>query len=446
MSMTRVAGAALAVALLVPASALAGSQKYPGPGDPGKVQPRKGGKAVTFIVCPKRKRGCNYTKIQKAIDKARGGDTVKVRPGVYRENLKITGKNKSELRLIGDPKKPDRVKLDGKTLKGVRAQNGLLINGADDVTVSGFHAQNYKANGFFVTNVTGYKLTKLKAHLTGRYGIYAFNAKGGLMADSEAWYQNDSGFYIGQTPPQSKPKRSIVRNVEAYGNVIGFSGTNMKYVTITKSRWYNNGIGIVPNALDSEKYAPPEDNAIVDNDIFWNNFNYFAGAPFPVVAGATGDVAYPVGTGILLFGGQKHTIERNRIYGNYLMGVGAIKQILLEKSLKERPDAADLKDNVVRNNDFDLGGKDLNGRDMFYDGSGSGNCFAGNTGATTNVPADNSTFAACPFTGANTFNGSAQLEAINWTVADPTHEAFWIRNPHAPKPGYTPLERYTEEK
>ena len=97
------------------------------------------------------------------------------------------------------------------------------------------------------------------------------------MENSEASYNNDSGFYIGQTPKQTTPERSIVRNVKSFGNVLGFSGTNMRYVTITKSQWFNNGTGIVPNALDTEKYAPPEDNVITDNDIFWNNFNYYAG-------------------------------------------------------------------------------------------------------------------------------------------------------------------------
>ena len=57
-------------------------------------------------------------------------------------------------------------------------------------------------------------------------------------------------------------------------------------------------------------------------------------------------------------------------------------------------------------------------------------------------PADGSTFAPCPFTGANAFNAAAQNEAINWSVGDPTHEAFWIRHPHAAKAGLTPLEHY----
>jgi hypothetical protein len=57
------------------------------------------------------------------------------------------------------------------------------------------------------------------------------------------------------------------------------------------------------------------------------------------------------------------------------------------------------------------------------------------------VPADGSTFAACPFTGVNAFNAAAQGEAFSW-AGDTTHEKFWIKHPHAPKKGYTPLEHY----
>ena len=39
----------------------------------------------------------------------------------------------------------------------------MQINGADDVTVNGFKAQHYSANGFFVVNVDGYTSTNLIA-------------------------------------------------------------------------------------------------------------------------------------------------------------------------------------------------------------------------------------------------------------------------------------------
>ena len=232
--------------------------------------------------------------------------------------------------------------LDGRNKK----QNGFFVNEADQVTIDGFTARDYKANGFFVTNAVGYKLTNLVADHTGVYGVYAFNSKGGEMSRSKARYNSDAGFYIGQTPQQSNPIRSVVRGVESWGNPIGFSATNMRYVTITKSKFFNNGIGVVPNALESEKFPPAEQNVITDNDIFWNNFNFHAGAPFkPKKSGVVPLV--PIGTGVLLLGGRGNLIEGNRIFGNYLVGAAAVEGILLDKTLEARALAANrVNDNV----------------------------------------------------------------------------------------------------
>ena len=151
----------------------------------------------------------------------------------------MRGASKSYIKLVGNPGAPEKVVLKG----GGGRQNGVLVDGADEVTVRGFKARDYAANGFFFTNVVGYTARDLIAARTGVYGVYAFNSKGGTMRDSEAYYNSDAGFYIGQTPAQVKPVRSIVTNIDSWGNPIGWSGTNMRYVTITGSRFYNNGIG-----------------------------------------------------------------------------------------------------------------------------------------------------------------------------------------------------------
>ena len=65
----------------------------------------------------------------------------------------------------------------------------------------------------------------------------------------------------------------------------------MRYVTITNSRFYNNAAGLIPNALDSEKFPPAEDNIIRDNEIFWNNFNFHKGAPFKIATEGTSALA-----------------------------------------------------------------------------------------------------------------------------------------------------------
>ena len=151
---------------------------------------------------------------------------------------------------MGDTKKPANVVINSKGLKGAAAQNGVQVNNADDVTVSGLKTINYKGNGVFFVNVDGYTASNLIAAGPGVYGIYAFNSKGGTMKNSVAYDNNDAGLYIGQTPKQAKPKRSIVTNIQAYRNVLGFSGTNMRYVTIKNSKWFNNGSGIVPELAE----------------------------------------------------------------------------------------------------------------------------------------------------------------------------------------------------
>jgi hypothetical protein len=301
--------------------------------------------------------------------------------------------------------------------------------------VRGFKARRYAANGFFFTNAVGYTARNLIAEQTGVYGIYAFNSEGGTMRDSEAYYNNDAGFYIGQTPAQVKPIRTIVRNIDSWGNPLGWSGTNMRYVTITKSRFYNNATGLIPNALDSEKFPPAEDNVIRDNDIFWNNFNFHAGAPFKINEGGLAAIA-PVGTAIVLVGGRRNLVEGNRIYGNYAAGVALIEGFLL--AAPENQDARALVGNEVRDNDFGLGGTDVNGIELVYDGNGSDNCFGGNAGVQQTIPADGSTLAACPFSGANAFSQATQNYML--TLVGESAIGAWDKHPHPAKPGFQPLE------
>ncbi len=420
----------LAAVALSAASAVAGAQTYPEPREPGKVAPKPRGPFATHTVCRQRNR-CDFRTIQAAVDAAKAGDRIAVRRGVYREAVTIGGRKKRYLRLVGDPRRPGRVRLEG----GGKRQNAFFVNGADQVTINGFSARRYRANGFFVVNAVGYRLTNLVARRTGVYGIYAFNSKGGEMSRSEASEVSDAGFYIGQTPQQSNPIRSMVRDVESHTNPIGFSATNMRYVTITRSRFYNNGMGIVPNALESEKFPPAEDNIITGNDVFWNNFNFHRGAPFkPKQTGVVPLV--PIGTGILLLGGRTNRIEGNRVFGNYLAGVAAVEGILLDKTTEARALIA----NEVTGNAFGAGGEDRNGRDLAYDGNGTRNCWGPNDGVQTTLPAEPAAFPGCPFGGANAFSSATQAELLGYAGANALKG--WIRYPHKPRAGVEPLEVY----
>jgi hypothetical protein len=435
-SMTAVA--ATAVAALAASVPVAGAVDYPPPSNPAGAKTAKPkGPGKTLKVC-KGAKSC-FPTIQSAVNKAKAGDTIKVANGTYKEGVVVSGASKRYIKLVGNPKDPSKVVLEATGSKN--KSNGLWIKDAVHVTVDGFTAQHYKANGFFALRADNYTFNHLKSFRVGVYGVYAFHSVGGLMENSEAAWNSDSGFYIGETPPQAKPVRSIVKNITSYGNVLGWSGTNMRYVTISQSKFYNNGTGIVPNTLSTEKYPPEEDNIITDNDIFWNNFNYYVGAPFKVGKAATDSTAYPVGVGVLLFGGRHNRIDNNRIYGNWLSGAGMIQQIIL---LAKRPDISNLVGNQITNNQFGSNGGDLNGRDLAYDGTGTDNCISGNTGVQATVgAADQSGYPACPFAGANTYSQQGQTDMVNWAV-DPDHEKFLVQHPHAAKAGFQPLFHYSD--
>ncbi len=131
--------------------------------------------------------------------------------------------------------------LEGKNAKdpdGQPANNGIEGDGVDGLRVLNLWARNYLANGVFIhgDSVTtkackGYLMKNLRVSFNRAYGLFAFNCIGGRMTQSVGYGHGDSAFYVGETPPQKKPKWTKLDHLEAYENVLGYSGTNSKYVT-----------------------------------------------------------------------------------------------------------------------------------------------------------------------------------------------------------------------
>jgi parallel beta-helix repeat protein len=99
----------------------------------GQIGLAQGGKTIT--VCA---TGCDFSKIQAAIDAAPTGATIAVQTGSYKENLTIRNKDGLTLKGAG----PDQVTLDG---NGPNQQNitpGILILSSRNVTVTGFKITN----------------------------------------------------------------------------------------------------------------------------------------------------------------------------------------------------------------------------------------------------------------------------------------------------------------
>jgi hypothetical protein len=391
--------------------------------------------AQFFDVC---KNGCKYRTVQAGANAAgawqkatRRDATVRVQPGTYVEGVLLHGKDDrfdfNDLTIMGvkTNKKPNpnarAVILDGEgattLVQGtpgwmpgdeprIPANNAIEGRSLDGLVMKNMWAKNYQNNTFFVwaSNVeadgercSDFVMDNLVSSDTRSYGLFSRNCYGGKFLNSEGWNHGDSTLYIGETPCdtyawnnrgnnaqpcQRNPEWTLVKNVKSHQNSLGYSGTNSKYVRITESAFYNNGIGLVPNTLDSEKFEPSGWSIIENNDIFWNNYNYYStGSTVNTVIGN----GNPIGIGIELYGTDGIVVRENNIFGNEQWG--AANHAGPEAFGVNRGDDAKNLNNQFIDNNMGRNGLDPNGNaDFFSDFSGGGNCWSGNTPGSVFAP------------------------------------------------------------
>jgi parallel beta-helix repeat protein len=410
------------------------------------------------VVC---KHGCDYRTIQDAVDNTGKNATISVKPGKYVEGVIVKGHKHDGLTIKGTKKNPKKVILDGKNAhddEGNLAQNAIEAINVDGMRALNLWVRNYAANGIFFRGTQkgecrDYLMKNLRASFNRAYGLFAFDCIGGRMTKSVGYGHGDSAFYVGATPFQKNPKTTSLDHLQAYENVLGYSGTNSKYVDIHHNDFFNNGIGVVPNTLDSEPYEPSGQSTIRDNNIFWNNFNYFApGSPVQTVSSGLGTIEglgtiqFPTGVGIFVLGSDGWTIENNQIFGNFKWGVA------LSSDPFNEGDQAISRNNQIVNNAMGRGGTDTNAFDFFVDGSGSGDCFAGNQSSTFAIygsATQQSLYPTCPSpgppaSGTGTSAGEpGQFAALaGYVLTNPPEkqECSWTKHPHPPFEDFQPLE------
>jgi hypothetical protein len=324
--------------------------------------------------------------IQGAVDLARSGDLILVAPGTYHEevvvekveNITIRGLDRNRTVLDGEHRRDNGVKV---------FRNGVAL---ENLTI-----RNYTSNGAFFTGdfdshyvLTGYRASYVTVHNNGDYGLYAFNATKGVFDHDLGSGHPDAGFYVGQCDPCD----AVITDSVAERNMLGFTGTNASGVTIVRSEFRDNLIGVVPNSNDGEKLAPQRRATIAGN---WVHDNGMAAVP-------VSDPQYHLvwGNGILVTGGEDDVITRNRVEGNARGGIG----IMMWPFRTGRLPAFAVAGNHVTDN-VALG----NARDPAPFGDlwlwtaresqgAQGNCFAGNTFATS-TPAAIEAVAPCAGAG-----------------------------------------------
>ena len=475
----------------------------------GKTGGGKASKKVVFEVC---KHGCRFRTIQDAVDAAgthafRNPGTkvvVAIRPGKYPEGVLLNGnllrKDFDGLTIEGTAKNPKKVILEGKNAKAIalgRPPRGITAYGVSGIVLRNMWARNYSSSGFVMyaspsissrLHCDGYTMDNLLVSGNPGYGFYATKCAGGKIINSAAFHNGDAGFHVVETPCdnfnwtdhgpnpapcQKKPRRTLLKNDVGYENVAGFSGTNSKYARIVDSVFYNNGTGIIPETLDTERYEPNGWNVIERNDVFWNNYNYFlAGSAFigfPTGLGLLGSqlVNYPTGVGIALYGGDGNIVRRNKVFGNYKWGIASFSGPGETFVINEGDDAKSIN-NQITENTMGREGADPNGEyDFWNDDTGGGNCWGANNQIATFAPGNgkvplSAIYPACPqphvtADSVRSLNTTAGLQVnlasgefgdpktlLGYATTNPpqNQQCSWVRRVavHPPFQNYKPIE------
>ncbi|WP_280698998.1 right-handed parallel beta-helix repeat-containing protein [Kitasatospora sp. GP82] len=310
----------------------------------------------------------DFPTVQKALDVAREGETVLIGPGVYRESVYV-----AKPRVVVRGTDRNAVVFDG----GVRLVNGITVTGAGSV-VENLTVHGYLANGVLFTGVTderlqqhgaggsaynpldtarfpavqGFRATRVTAYDNGLYGIYAFDARGGVIEDSYTSGQADSGIYVGQC----RPCDTVVRGNTMEHNAVGIELTNASEgLLVLGNRVAGNRVGVTVNSNDQEALAPQHGAVIAGNVVADNN-----AADTPEQA----DGGFGIGIGI--GGGTGNRVQRNLVQGNKAAGV-----------IVTDPPGHPASGNRVEGNRVTG-----NGADLVLAAADPSNCFSGNQPAT----------------------------------------------------------------
>lgn len=308
------------------------------------------------------------------------------------------------LQVEGTGLRPEDVVIDGR----FRKLNVIRADRADGVYFRNFTVQRSTFNALYVIETDGFAIDRVVGRWNDEYAFLTFSSDHGLYVDCEAYGNGDSGIYPGSASDLhgSRPAIEITR-CRSHHNLLGLSGTAGNSLFVHDNDFFANSAGIsLDSAFPDHPGMPQDSSTFVNNRIWGNNQDYYRfyrdgtcfrpsaerGYEDGVVCPAT---AVPIGTGILVAGGNNNVFQDNWIWNNWRFGA---MQFWVPAQFRGEPDPAKQTDtshfNRYLGNRLGISpaGKVLpNGLDFWWDEEGEGNCWEGNesgAGAVTSDPPD----------------------------------------------------------
>ena len=302
-------------------------------GHSGQIGLAQGGKTIT--VCAS---GCDFAKIQAAIDSASAGDTIQVQDGTYAENVTIS--SKQDLTLQGAGR--DVVTLDGSA--GVADQKpAILIQDSQKITIKGFKIAKSR-RAVHAIGSTGLVVADNRFENNLRQSVLFDKSEGQLTGDLIQNTQLDQDGTRGEGVNIADSQVILKDNTISKNILFGIVAQGSSQVTVinnriteTKSDPQQNFFGVGINLLGSTQVTI-QGNTIAQND----RRGILIQENVQATIQQQNTIADNNKVGIMLGGSAKATIEDNTIIRNAEAGI-------------ELTDSAEatITNNQINNNKFD---------------------------------------------------------------------------------------------
>jgi hypothetical protein len=394
-------------------------------------------------------RTCRFNDIQAAVNAAGNGTQILVLPGVYKEepsraapiddprcaSMTTTAADgaavpsyeyqrncpnaRNLIAIVGDTNGDRR--CDSKCdiqIRGTTRPQDVLIQGdrkrlniiradrADGIYLANFTIEYSDFNNIYVLETAGFAFHDIVSRYSREYGFLTFTSEAGLYKDLEAYGNGDSGVYPGSGPQGQESERQCqtygieITGVDSHDNNLGYSGTSGDSIYTHDNRFHHNATGIATDSFAAGHPGAPQHCAKWQhNYIYSNNLNIFtperqsycakpAEQRDPKVLCSAFQV--PVGTGMLIAGGNKDIMRDNWVWDNWRNGFMLFWVPSVLRGEGEVPKQQDTSyDNRYEGNHMGVrpdGTRDPNGKDFWWDEEGTGNCWQGNVGPAGKAP------------------------------------------------------------
>ena len=373
-----------------------------------------------------------YRDLQAAVDHVSGpGTTVYVLPGMYQEEPSLAPESDvcnhlqarralagyqilsyeqqkacphqqnlvgifgiKDLQIEGTGAAPSDVVFDAQFQK----LNVIRGDRSDGLYLRNFTAERSTFNAIYVLEVDGFVIDRLVGRWNTEYGFLSFAADHGLFTKCEAYGNGDSGVYPGGTSDINAargfdvPRYAIeVTGCHSHDNLLGYSGTGGDSVWVHDNEFDHNTGGASMDSLFPNHPGLPQNHALFEHNLIHsNNSDYYkyvrdgtCARPFLLQGIEKGVVCpavqVPVGTGVLVIGGNYNLFRDNWVYDNWKIGIvqtwapGVARG---DNRLPAQGESSHYNRYMANHMSVDAAGTRLpNGIDFFWDGEGAGNCW-----------------------------------------------------------------------